>query len=152
MKPLLAAIVFVFIAAPAWADTVTIKQPPNVYPPPAYSVNPCVVGTSAGISGVIGGVAVGSGFVDEECQLRQHAYLMASALGDEDAARALLCQNEKVRKAYESVGIDCFAPKPEPREQAKSAEELAAIERQIKAQKLLARFREMDAAKQQASY
>jgi hypothetical protein len=150
MKHLLAATIFVLIAAPAWAENLNIDQTPDVFPPPVVGTAPCLVSGSLGV-GVTGfGIAGGTAVHSEDCEHRNHAALLAT-IGEKAAARAYLCQvNEEIRKAFEALGQDCFAT--ELKEQAKSPEELAAYERQIKAQKLLARFKEMDAAKQQENY
>lgn len=127
----------------AWSETLTVKQPPNVYPPSAFSTQPCVVGTSAGISGVIGGLAVGSGFVDENCQILQTAALLGRF--NPQAAVAYLCmQIPEVESAYTKLGITCYQTKQVS--QAQLAAQNQSDDQQ-KAAALLALFEKMDTAK-----
>jgi len=149
MKPLLAGILFVLIAAPAWAEDLNIDQTPDVFAPALGTAGtaPCIVagGVVVGVTGF--GIAGGTGITSEDCENRNYAALLAN-IGEKAAARAYLCRtNPEILKVFEAIGVDCFAPQPIAKEQAKSAEKLAAYERQIQAQKLLARFKEMDAAK-----
>jgi len=66
--------------------------------------------TSVGGSGVGFGFSVGSTWEDKQCIRRLNAREIAQTLGDRDAARALMCQDNDVAAAYAAVGQSCFTP------------------------------------------
>jgi len=109
--------------------TATVRTVPNVYAPALTTTltETCMGSTSLGGSGVGVGVTIGTTWHDKDCVRRLNAREMSQTLGDRDAARALLCEDEDIRKAYESVGIDCHMrtavaePKEAPAAQSYSA-------------------------------
>lgn len=87
----------------------TVKSVPQVYAPAMTTTltETCMGSTSAGGSGVGFGITLGSTWNDKQCVRRLNAREMAQTLGDRDAARALLCQDEDVAKAYAAIGQSC---------------------------------------------
>jgi hypothetical protein len=102
----------------------TVRSAPTVYAPALTTTltETCMGSSSAAGSGVGFGFSLGSTWHDKDCVRRLNAREMAQTLGDRDAARALLCEDDNVRKAYESIGQDCHmkvaytppAPPPAP--------------------------------------
>lgn len=64
----------------------------------------CMGSTQVGGSSIFGGLAFGTTWSSESCELRMFARSLM-ALGLRDAAVALLAQNEKVSKALEDAGV-----------------------------------------------
>ena len=60
--------------------------------------------TAVGASTPFGGVSIGSTFKSDDCELRMFARSL-SALGQNDAALALLAQNPKVAEALKPSGF-----------------------------------------------
>ena len=77
--------------------------------PPAFAPNlvaapeTCMGSTAIGASTPFGGVAIGTTYKSEDCELRMFARSL-SALGQNEAALALLAQNPKVAAALRAVG------------------------------------------------
>lgn len=77
--------------------------------PPAFAPNlvaapeTCMGSTAVGASTPFGGVSIGSTFKSDDCELRMFARSL-SALGQNEAALALLAQNPKVAAALRAVG------------------------------------------------
>ena len=90
----------------------TIKTVPTTYAPALTTTltETCMGSTSAAGAGVGFGFSLGTTWHDKDCVRRLNAREMAQTLGDREAARALLCQDDNVRKAYESVGEACATP------------------------------------------
>lgn len=77
--------------------------------PPAFAPNlvaapeTCMGSTAIGASTPFGGVAIGTTYKSDDCELRMFARSL-SALGQNEAALALLAQNPKVAAALRTVG------------------------------------------------
>lgn len=67
----------------------------------------CMGSVSAGITIMGGGAMGGKTYTDQECVIRLDAREVAQTLGDKEAARAIMCQKERVRLAYDQVGQPC---------------------------------------------
>ena len=88
--------------------------------PPAFAPNlvaapeTCMGSTAIGASTPFGGVAIGSTYKSDDCELRMFARSL-SALGQNEAALALLAQNAKVAAALRAVGTKAaWLPKEQP--------------------------------------
>ncbi len=95
------------------------KAIPNVFTPSLSNVpETCAVSHSGG--GVLSGVGIGIGIsiVEKECSRRMNSRLVAQ-LGDPEAAKQILCGNNEVREAYESVNRPCVEMLREPQKQGK---------------------------------
>ena len=68
----------------------------------------CMGSSSAGAQGVGFGLSLGSTWQDQDCVRRKDSRELR-AMGDADAAKALLCQSESVAAAYATVGKPCPA-------------------------------------------
>jgi hypothetical protein len=92
--------------------TAEVKSVPTVYAPALTTTltETCMGSSSASGAGMGFGFALGSTWHDKDCVRRLNAREMAQTLGDREAARALLCEDDNVRKAYESVGEPCNVP------------------------------------------
>ena len=77
------------------SGTSTIRNVPSIFPPSFAPSTPCssVISGAAGFAGF--GIALGGSHVDEECNVRETARLLA-LIGQNDAAIALLCTDKKV--------------------------------------------------------
>ena len=95
--------------SPAIPTTQTLKTAPSVYAPALTTTltETCMGSTSVGGSGIGFGISVGSTWNDGQCVRRLNAREMAQTLGDRDAARALMCQDDDVAAAYAAVGQSC---------------------------------------------
>jgi hypothetical protein len=78
----------------------------------------CLGSVSAGAGFMGGSFAIGSTMMDEPCNLRQYALLLTT-MGDAQAAKAVLCSDETVAKAFNDVGRPCgvYPKTPEPQPQ-----------------------------------
>ena len=96
--------------------TQVVKSVPATYAPALTTTltETCMGSTSAGGSGVGFGFSLGSTWNDKQCVRRLNAREMAQTLGDRDAARALMCQDVDVARAYQAIGQNCFTPTPQP--------------------------------------
>ncbi len=96
--------------APAQNTTVTNETDVPRQAPPAFAPNlvaapeTCMGSTAIGASTPFGGVSVGSTYKSEDCELRMFARSL-QALGQSEAALALLAQNEKVAAALKASGF-----------------------------------------------
>jgi hypothetical protein len=70
----------------------------------------CMGSTSMSGTGMGWGLSIGSTWEDHNCNRRLYAREVASLTGDREAARAVLCGDEMVRKAFEDVGRPCPTP------------------------------------------
>jgi hypothetical protein len=77
------------------------RQAPTVYAPSIVGANPCVVGTSGGVSTPVVGLSLGVGTTDTVCQLHM--------IGLDRVAFELLCQQKDVRQAALAARIPCAA-------------------------------------------
>lgn len=109
-----AAIVNIEAAQPL--KRVQVESAPTVYAPPAMTTAVCVIGVSAGGSGMGWGFALGSGIKDEGCEVRALSQLLHS-YGQTAAAKELLCRADaRVAEAYKRAGQACVADAvPEPK-------------------------------------
>jgi hypothetical protein len=90
----------------------TVRNTPEVIAPSIIGGNPCSVGVSAGVAVAGFGLTGGGTWADRACERRQEAALLYN-IGQQQAAVALLCQDEHVRDAMYSVGRACqAAPRP----------------------------------------
>lgn len=87
----------------------SIKTVPQVYAPALTTTlsETCMGSSSGGASGLGWGVTLGSSWRDDECVRRLTARELAQTLGDQEAARAVLCGSLDVYDAYERVGRPC---------------------------------------------
>jgi len=87
-----------------------VKTNPAVYAPGLTTTltETCMGSTSGGISVLGFGGTLGTTWSDTQCVRRLNAREMAQTLGDREAARALLCQDENVAAAYAAVDQSCF--------------------------------------------
>lgn len=92
---------------------VEVASAPTVYTPPALTTAVCVIGVSAGGSGMGWGFALGSGLKDEGCEIRALSQLMQS-YGHIAAAKELICSDTRVAAAYKKAGTPCKAEEPTP--------------------------------------
>jgi hypothetical protein len=78
----------------------------------------CLGSMSAGAGFMGGAFSIGSTYKDSECNLRQYALLLTT-MGDAQAAKAVLCSDETVAKAFNDVGRPCgvYPKTPEPQPQ-----------------------------------
>ena len=82
----------------------TPRQAPSAHAPNLVAApETCMGSTAIGASTPFGGVAIGTTYKSEDCELRMFARSL-SALGQNDAALALLAQNPKVAAALRTVG------------------------------------------------
>jgi hypothetical protein len=88
-----------------------VETNPQVYAPALTTTltETCMGSTSGGVSVLGFGGTLGTTWNDAQCVRRLNAREMAQTLGDRDAARALLCQDKDVARAYASVGQSCNA-------------------------------------------
>jgi hypothetical protein len=70
----------------------------------------CMGSSSMSGTGMGWGISIGSTWEDRNCNRRLYAREVASLTGDREAARAVLCGDEMVRKAFEEVGRPCPTP------------------------------------------
>ena len=88
-------------------DSYSVESPRQA--PPAIAPNltavpeTCMGSAAVGASTPFGGVSFGSTYKSEDCELRMYARALM-ALGKNDAALALLAQNEKVAAALRATG------------------------------------------------
>lgn len=82
------------------------QTPAAIAPGLAASSEACMGSSSVGGSGAMFGFSVGTTWKNADCERRQYAKTMA-ALGDMDAAKAMLCMDEKVNAAYANAGHPC---------------------------------------------
>lgn len=89
-----------------------LETNPTVYAPALSTTltETCMGSTSGGISVLGFGGTLGTTWEDKQCVRRLNAREMAGTLGDREAARALMCQDADVAKAYAAVGQPCNAP------------------------------------------
>jgi hypothetical protein len=71
----------------------------------------CMGSTSAGAGFAGGAFSIGSTWQDDNCNLRQYANALV-AIGDLPAARAVLCQSDEVRQAYQLTSTPCPQDNP----------------------------------------
>lgn len=92
--------------------TADVKSVPNVYAPALTTTltDTCMGSSSLGGSGMGVGVTIGTTWEDRNCNRRLYAREVASLTGDREAARAILCQDKDVYKAFEDVGRPCPTP------------------------------------------
>jgi hypothetical protein len=100
---------------------------PDVSAPAIWSNNPCVVALSGGVAVAGFGASIGAGIEDRDCTRRANAQHLV-AMGENAAAREVLCENREVRAAFARVGRPCAAdiPAPAPREGIGGAVPVAA--------------------------
>jgi hypothetical protein len=92
--------------------TTDVRSAPTVYAPPLTTTltDTCMGSSSMSGSGMGWGLSIGSTWEDRNCNRRLYAREVASLTGDREAARAILCQDADVRKAFEDVGRPCPTP------------------------------------------
>ena len=96
--------------APSQGTNVNVDSDVPRQAPPAFAPNlvaapeTCMGSTAIGASTPFGGVSVGSTYKSDDCELRMFARSL-QALGQSDAALALLAQNEKVAAALKASGF-----------------------------------------------
>jgi hypothetical protein len=75
----------------------------------------CLGSMSAGAGFMGGAFSIGSTYKDSECNLRQYALLLTT-MGDAQVAKAVLCSDEIIVKAFNDVGRPCgvYPKTPEP--------------------------------------
>lgn len=73
----------------------TVKTNAAVFAPSAYASSPCRIGLSGGVSLVGLGLSAGGSVEDEGCTIRENARIL-NALGANDAALRLMCNDAKV--------------------------------------------------------
>jgi hypothetical protein len=93
---------------PEQPSTVTVRSVPGIIAPALTTTltETCMGSTSAGIAGIGFGVSLGSTWRDADCVNRLNARDLRS-LGDADAAKEVLCENQVVRNAYKRLGHAC---------------------------------------------
>ncbi|NKB39634.1 MAG: hypothetical protein GKR86_01000 [Ilumatobacter sp.] len=64
-----------------YSGTTTVKSAPDVSAPGMFNTAPCMVSWSGGASIIGGGLSLGGGKMDEECNLRQEAAALVSVAG-----------------------------------------------------------------------
>lgn len=79
-----------------YSGTTTQKYAPALVAPVMNPTTPCLATVSAGASMIGFGITVGGGFEDKECTRREFARSL-QAIGQNDAAMAVLCSNEMVK-------------------------------------------------------
>jgi hypothetical protein len=90
------------------SGTAALRTTPDVYAPTMGTTAICVIGVSAGGSGLGWGFAVGSGIKDEGCEVRALSQLLPA-----DVAKELLCAHDpRVAEAYKRVGKPCATVAP----------------------------------------
>jgi hypothetical protein len=81
-------------------------------------IDTCSGSTTIGAQGVGFGASFGNTWTDENCVMLKNSTMLWN-MGQHDAALALMCTNEKVRKAVEAAGGNCLnagrPPEPERR-------------------------------------
>ena len=83
------------------------RMVPNTIIPGLSNVpETCAVSNAAGGSMAGFGIVVGITMTEEQCNMRMNARLIAQ-MGDAKTAKALLCQDEKIRAAYRIAGNLC---------------------------------------------
>lgn len=80
--------------------------PPAIAPGLAASNEACMGSSSAGGSAAVFGFSIGTTWKNADCERRMNAKTIA-ALGDTEAAKALLCTDPKIAAAYASVKRPC---------------------------------------------
>lgn len=105
-------------AGQVWADDFKqrIHTTPDAIAPALGSAGtqPCLIATSAGMSITGFGITGGSGHVDEGCEDRNIAAILAN-LGHKDAALAYLCKKyPEIKNSFDILGKDCYNLDPEP--------------------------------------
>lgn len=96
------------------ANPDSIKTVPQVYAPALTTTlsETCMGSSSGGASGLGWGVTLGSSWRDDECVRRLTARELAQTLGDQEAARGVLCGSPAVFEVYERLGRPCpMSPK-----------------------------------------
>jgi len=73
----------------AYSGSYEVRSAPSVGAPGIISANPCMIGYSAGISAIGGGVSFGGGKLDGECNLRAEASALYVVAGKNVAIRHL---------------------------------------------------------------
>ena len=89
--------------------TQTIKNVPSAYAPALTTTltETCMGSTSGGVSVAGFGVSAGSTWSDAECINRLNARELR-AMGENAAAKEVLCENPAVRAAFQKVGKPCI--------------------------------------------
>lgn len=91
--------------------TQTIRNVPEIVAPNISGGNPCLVGVSGGGAGPGIGITLGFGYSDKGCDRRNNAALLSN-IGMKDAAVALMCQDDSVRRALAESGHPCAEDRP----------------------------------------
>lgn len=82
----------------AYSGSYKVRSAPTVFTPNAYPTAPCIIGLSAGGSGIGFGLSFGTGRKDEDCTRRENARRLAEQ-GELQGATSLMCQDPDVYKA-----------------------------------------------------
>jgi hypothetical protein len=84
-----------------------LKNTPDAFAPPIGAVGgTCAIGVGVGASGSGFGVSIGSSYVSQSCEIRHYAVTLNN-LGFKDAARNVMCQDERIRTAFEQANMPC---------------------------------------------
>lgn len=90
----------------------TVNNTPDVYAPGLTAgLNTCAGSYAAGVAVAGFGLTGGGTTVDEGCERRNMAALLGQ-MGEGDAAREVLCEDEVVRSAFARVGRPCISDRP----------------------------------------
>jgi hypothetical protein len=102
----------------AWAQDNTItenvnntgipRQAPGLSLGQIYGLNPCATGATAGVTTPLFGIAGAVSNIDRECETRNNAAVVITALHDETMAREVLCTIKDVREAAARIGKPCL--------------------------------------------
>jgi hypothetical protein len=87
----------------------------TAYAPVTISTSDCLGSVSAGGQGQFAGFSLGLSKQSRPCNIREYSK-MFMAIGDYEAANAILCQDKLVSKALDSIGKSC----PKKEKQAKA--------------------------------
>lgn len=89
-------------SATHYSGSYTVKSAPALMAPAAYATSPCRIALSGGVSVIGLGVSAGGSVEDEGCTLRENARIL-NALGANDAALRLMCNDAKVAQVLGAV-------------------------------------------------
>lgn len=90
----------------------TVHNTPDVVAPGLTSgLNTCAGSYAAGVAVAGFGLTGGGTTVDEGCERRNMAAVLQQ-MGEGDAAREVLCEDEVVRAAFARVGRPCISDRP----------------------------------------
>jgi hypothetical protein len=92
------------------------RQTPSLGLGQIYGLNPCATGATAGVTTPIFGIAGAVSNIDRECETRNNAAVVITALHDTSMAREVLCTIKDVRDAAARIGQPCLGDAPNSHE------------------------------------